>query len=253
MPNPVYKFWLVIRSTVFWPPFLLVTLLTAPILCLLMVFPFSVRIAVVRIWINISLGLLHLICGLKYVVEGCDNIPENGFIIMSKHSSTWETIALQKFFDPMIWVVKRELTWIPIFGWGLIALNAIALNRSIGRKAINQLIEQSKRRMDQGRVLMLFPEGTRVMPKQEKPFKIGGAIIAQRTGYAVLPIAHNAGEYWPRHSWIKWPGTIRVVIGKPIDPQGKTADQIIQQVKHWITSTGEDISDPQQLRNIGIL
>lgn len=252
MPSPMYKLWLVIRSTLFWPPFLLVTIASALVLCLLMVFPFGVRMAVVRLWINISLGLLHLTCGLKYVVEGRENIPDNGFIVMSKHSSTWETIALQKFFDPMIWVVKRELTWIPIFGWGLIAVNAIALDRGTGRKAINQLIEQSKKRMDEGRILMLFPEGTRVMPKQEKPFKVGGAIISQRTGYAVLPIAHNAGEFWPRHSWIKWPGTIRVVIGKPIDPEGKTPDEIIGLVKDWITTTGERISDPQQLKNIGI-
>ena len=252
MPSPMYKLWLIIRSTLFWPPFLLITLTSGLFLCLLMIFPFSVRIAVVRLWINLSLGLLHVICGLKYVVEGTENIPDNGFIVMSKHSSTWEAIALQKFFDPMIWVVKRELTWIPIFGWGLIAVNAIALDRGTGRKAINQLIEKSKKRMDEGRILMLFPEGTRVMPKQQKPFKMGGAIISQRTGYAVLPVAHNAGEYWPRHSWIKWPGTIRVVIGKPIDPEGKEPAEIIGLVKDWIVSTGEDISDPQQLKNIGI-
>jgi 1-acyl-sn-glycerol-3-phosphate acyltransferase len=252
MPSPMYKLWLVIRSTLFWPPFLLATLTFAIILCLLMIFPFNIRIAVVRLWINLSLGLLHVICGLKYVVEGTENIPENGFIVMSKHSSTWEAIALQKFFDPMVWVVKRELTWIPIFGWGLIAVNAIALDRGTGRKAINQLIEQSKKRMDEGRILMLFPEGTRVMPKQQKPFKVGGAIVSQRTGYAVLPVAHNAGEYWPRHSWIKWPGTIRVVIGKPIDPEGKEPAEIIGLVKDWIISTGEEISDSQQLKNIGI-
>ncbi|MFT5658637.1 MAG: 1-acyl-sn-glycerol-3-phosphate acyltransferase [Gammaproteobacteria bacterium] len=253
MPGRAYRLWLAIRSSLFWPPFLLVTVLVAPVLCLLMVFPFSFRIAVIKLWINISLGLLQLICGLKYEVEGLENIPQHGFIIMSKHSSTWETIALQKFFGPMVWVVKRELTWIPIFGWGLIAMNAIALNRGTGRKAINQLIEQSKKRMDEGRILMLFPEGTRVMPKQQKPFKVGGAIISQRTGYAVLPVAHNAGEFWPRHSWIKWPGTIKVVIGKPIDPEGKTPDQIIRLVKDWITTTGEEISDSQQLKNIGVL
>jgi 1-acyl-sn-glycerol-3-phosphate acyltransferase len=252
MPSSMYKTWLVIRSALFWPPFLFFTLTFALMLCVLMFFPFSFRMAIVRLWINVSLGLLHVICGLKYVVEGSENIPHNGFIVMSKHSSSWEAIALQKFFDPMVWVVKRELTWIPIFGWGLIAVNAIALNRGTGRKAINQLIEQSKRRMDEGRILMLFPEGTRVMPKQTKPFKMGGAIISQRTGYAVLPVAHNAGEYWPRHSWIKWPGTIRVVIGKPIDPEGKTPDQIIGLVKDWITTTGEEISDPQQLKNIGV-
>ena len=172
---------------------------------------------------------------------------------MSKHSSTWETIALQKFFDPMVWVVKRELTRIPIFGWGLLAMNAIALNRGSGRKAINQLVQESRKHMDQGRILMLFPEGTRVLPMEQKPFKIGGAIVSEKTGYAVLPIAHNAGEFWPRHSWIKWPGTIRLVIGEPIEPAGKKSDQIIEEVKQWITTTCDEISDKQQLKKLGLL
>jgi len=172
---------------------------------------------------------------------------------MSKHSSTWETIAIQRFFRPMVWVVKRELTWIPFFGWALKAVNAIALNRGTGRKAITQLIRESQRHMDQGRILMLFPEGTRVLPMQAKPFKLGGAIISQRTGYAVVPIAHNAGEFWPRHSWIKWPGTIRVVIGPPIEPAGKKPEEIIAEVGGWISRECERISDKKQLQRIGVL
>ncbi len=197
--------------------------------------------------------LLNLFCGLNYQVEGLENIPEHGFILMSKHSSTWETIALQKFFEPMVWVVKRELTRIPFFGWGLISMNAIALNRGSGREAIKQLIQESRKHMDQGRILMLFPEGTRVLPREQKPFKMGGAIVSEKTGYAVLPIAHNAGEFWPRHSWIKWPGTIRLVIGKPIEPEGKKPEEIIAEVKQWITSTCDRISDQQQLRKLGVL
>jgi 1-acyl-sn-glycerol-3-phosphate acyltransferase len=200
-----------------------------------------------------ALATLRIFCGLKYTVEGMENIPENGFIVMSKHSSTWETIVIQRFFRPLVWVVKRELTWIPFFGWGLKAMDAIALNRGTGRKAINQLIRESQFHMDQGRILMLFPEGTRVLPLQKKPFKIGGAIVSQRTGYAVLPIAHNAGEFWPRHSWIKWPGTVRVVIGKPIDPAGKKPEEIIAEVATWITSECERISDKSQLQRIGVL
>ena len=163
------------------------------------------------------------------------------------------TIAIQGLFRPMIWVVKRELTWIPFIGWALKAVHAIALNRGTGRKAINQLIEESQIHMDKGRILMLFPEGTRVLPKQKKPFKIGGAIVSQRTGYSVLPIAHNAGEFWPRHSWIKWPGTIRVVIGKPIDPEGKKPEDIINEVSNWILNECERISDEAQLHRIGVL
>lgn len=248
----MYKLWLGIRSTLFWPPFLLVIIVTALLLTLLMSAPLRLRIALIKNWINSSLAILKYICGLDYQIEGRENIPEHGFIVMSKHSSTWETIALQKFFDPMVWVVKKELTRIPFFGWGLIAMNAIALNRGTGRQAIKQLINESRQRMDEGRILMLFPEGTRVPPGEKKPFKMGGAIVSEKTGYAVLPVAHNAGEFWPRHSWIKWPGTIRIVIGKPIYPEGRKAEQIIAEVEQWITTTCEQISDRQQLARLGI-
>ena len=253
MVSPFYRFWLGLRSTLFWLFFLPFTLFIAILLVMIFYAPLKLRIGLIKIWISYSLGLLHYFCGLKYQVEGLENIPKHGFILMSKHSSTWETIALQKFFDPMVWVVKRELTRIPIFGWGLMAVNAIALDRGTGRKAIKQLIQESKKRMDQGRILMLFPEGTRVLPMEQKPFKVGGAIISEKTGYAILPIAHNAGEFWPRHSWIKWPGTIRVVIGEPIKPEGRKSDQIIEEVKQWITSTCEEISDPQQLKMLGLI
>jgi len=248
----LYKTWLVIRSTLFWVAFMLGMVLIAPILSLLIWSPLSWRIAFIRLWINWSLITLRFFCGLGFRVEGRENIPDHGFIVMSKHSSTWETIALQKFFDPMVWVVKRELTRIPFFGWGLIAMNAIALDRGTGRQAIKQLIVESRKRMDEGRILMLFPEGTRVLPGEKKPFKIGGAIVSEKTGYAVLPVAHNAGEFWPRHSWIKWPGTITVVFGKPIYPEGKKSENIIAEVEQWIITTGERISDHQQLSKLGI-
>ena len=253
MINPVYKFWLAIRSTLFWILFLPFLLICATLLSLTFYMPLGFRMGIVKTWIAFSLAWLRITCGLKYSVEGMENIPQKGFIVMSKHSSTWETLSIQWFFRPLIWVVKRELTWIPFFGWALKAMNAIALDRGTGRKAINQLIEESQRQMDAGRILMLFPEGTRVLPMQVKPFKMGGAIISQRTGYAVLPIAHNAGEFWPRHSWIKWPGTIRVVIGPPIEPGDKTPNQIITEVGDWITRECERVSDKAQLQRIGVL
>ena len=253
MVNPVYKLWLVIRSTLFWILFLPFVLVCATLVSLFFFMPLWFRMGIVKIWIAYSLACLRITCGLHYTVEGTENIPDQGFIVMSKHSSTWETIAIQSFFRPLIWVVKRELTWIPFFGWALKAMDAIALNRGTGRKAINQLIEESQRQMDRGRILMLFPEGTRVLPMQVKPFKLGGAIVSQRTGYAVLPIAHNAGEFWPRHSWIKWPGTVRVVIGAPIEPGDKSPEQIIAEVGDWITRECERISDKKQLQRIGVL
>ncbi|MDC1286493.1 1-acyl-sn-glycerol-3-phosphate acyltransferase [Gammaproteobacteria bacterium] len=253
MVNPLYKVWLIIRSTLFWMLFLPGVLVCATFSSLSFYMPLWFRMGIVKFWIAYSLASLRITCGLKYTVEGTENIPEDGFIVMSKHSSTWETIAIQRFFRPMVWVVKRELTWIPFFGWALKAMNVIALDRGTGRKAISQLIRESKQRMDQGRILAMFPEGTRVLPMQSKPFKLGGAIVSQRTGYAVLPVAHNAGEFWPRHSWIKWPGTIRVVIGPPIEPDGKKAEAIIAEVGSWITRECAAISDTEQLKRIGVL
>ncbi|MBL6999031.1 MAG: 1-acyl-sn-glycerol-3-phosphate acyltransferase [Gammaproteobacteria bacterium] len=252
VPGALYRFWLVLRGSLFWIVFLPSVLLCALLLTLSSYFPIGVRVGIIKVWIVMNLSWIKLTCGLDYRVEGLENIPAEGFIIMSKHSSTWETIALQLFFRPMVWVVKRELTFIPFFGWGLKAMNAIAINRGTGRKAIKQLIEEGRQRMDEGRIVMLFPEGTRVLPGQHKPFKLGGAILAEKTGYSILPIAHNAGEFWPRHSWIKWPGTIRVVIGPPISPEGKKPDQIIREVEHWITETGDQISDRAQLKRLGI-
>ena len=253
MVNPFYKFWLAIRATLFWIFFLPMLLLLATLLSLLFFAPLAVRVGVVHLWIAYSLFCLRLFCGLTHEVEGLENIPDEGFIVMSRHSSTWETISIQRYFRPMIWVVKRELTWIPFFGWALKAMNAIALNRGTGRKAINQLVNESRPFMDRGRILMLFPEGTRVPPGGYRPFKLGGAIVSQQTGYAILPIAHNAGEFWPRHSWIKWPGKIRMVIGKPIDPAGKTPEQIVREVEGWVLAECERISDKQQLRRLGVL
>lgn len=252
MPSPAYKFWLVIRSSLFWVAFLPSSLVIAFLITVSFFMPLGFRINLIKTWIWINLSWLKLVCGLDYQIEGLDNIPADGFIVMSKHSSTWETIALQKFFRPMVWVIKRELTHIPFFGWGLKAMDAIAINRGTGRKAIKQLINEGRQRMDEGRIVMLFPEGTRVLPGQYKPFKLGGAILAQKTGYQILPIAHNAGEYWPRHSWIKWPGTIKVVIGKPIDPGDLKPDQIIQQVEQWVLETCEQISDKKQLKKLGV-
>ena len=254
MVSSLYKFWLGVRSTLFWIAFAPVTLLLATLVLFIFFLPIGARIMVVRVWAAYTLFILRLFCGLSYRVEGQENIPEEGFIVMSKHSSTWETIAIQGLFSrPLVWVVKRELTWIPFFGWGLRVMDSIALNRGTGRKAINQLIAESRVLMGRGRILMMFPEGTRVPPGQQKPFKLGGAIVSQQTGFPVLPIAHNAGEFWPRHSWIKWPGEIRVVIGKPIPPGERTPEQIIEQVGNWILTECERISDPAQLQRVGVV
>lgn len=251
--SPGQKLWLILRGSLFWLVFLPSVLIYAALITLSWWLPISFRTVLIKQWIRLNLAWIRLTCGLDYEIEGLQNIPPHtGFIVMSKHSSTWETIALQLFFPPMVWVVKRELMWLPFFGWGLKAMNAIGINRGTGRKAIRQLVDEGRQRMDEGRIVMLFPEGTRVMPGQYKPFKIGGAILAHKTGYPILPVAHNAGEFWPRHSWIKWPGRIKVVIGPPIEPGERKPDQIIAEVEQWILATCDSISDRQQLKKLDI-
>ncbi len=162
--------------------------------------------------------LLKHLCGLDYRVEGREHLPGGAAIILSKHQSAWETIAFQEIFPPQTWVLKRELMWIPLFGWALALLRPIAIDRSAGRKAIEQVIEQGRERLQSGIWVVVFPEGTRVAPGTRKRYGMGGAVLAAETGYPVVPVAHNAGSFWPRRGFLKRPGTVRVVIGPVIDP-----------------------------------
>jgi 1-acyl-sn-glycerol-3-phosphate acyltransferase len=133
-------------------------------------------------------------------------------------------------------VLKRELLKVPFFGWGLAAIRPIAIDRAAGRAAVEQLTSQGRERLRSGRCVMIFPEGTRVRPGETQRYRMGGAVLASETNAPVVPVAHNAGELWPRHSFIKWPGEITVAIGPPIDTTGKTADQINTEAREWIES-----------------
>jgi 1-acyl-sn-glycerol-3-phosphate acyltransferase len=135
------------------------------------------------------------------------------------------------------------LMWIPVFGWALALTDPIAINRGAGRVAIKQLVTEGTKKLNAGKWMVLFPEGTRMQPGKTKKYKIGGALLAEKSGYPVIPIAHNAGEFWPRHSFIKWPGTISVVIGPVIETKGRSAEEINAEVFNWIENTMKDISD----------
>ncbi len=248
----LYKLFLSVRALIFWLFFVPSVIACAILLSLSIVFPISFRIRILRLWIPMTLFWLKLTCGLSYQIEGLENIPKQGFIVMSNHSSSWETFVLQSFLPPLVWVVKRELLFVPFFGWGLRAMNAIALKRGSGRKAVTQLIKEGRERMDEGRTVIIFPEGTRVPPGEKRPYKAGGAILAEKTHFPILPIAHNAGNYWPRHSWIKWPGTIKVVIGPLIQPEGKNSGQIIAEVEQWISPKVDELNDHEQLARLGL-
>ena len=160
---------------------------------------------------------------------------------MANHQSTWETMALGLIFPPLTWVIKRELFLVPIFGWGLALTHPIALNRGAGRKAVEQLVQQGKEKLRQGRWVLIFPEGTRTPPGTKRNFKIGGAILASESNVPVVPVAHNSGNYWARKQFTKKPGTIQMIIGRKIESQGKTAEQINQEVFDWISAQRDAI------------
>ncbi|MCP4933912.1 MAG: 1-acyl-sn-glycerol-3-phosphate acyltransferase, partial [bacterium] len=159
------------------------------------------------------------------------------------HQSAWETISLRCILPTtQAWVLKRELMWIPVFGWALAVAQPIAINRKAGRKAVNQIIEIGRQRLRQGRSVVIFPEGTRVAPGERKRYGIGGAMLAKKSGYPIVPIAHNAGVFWPRRSLKKYPGTIQIVIGPEIKTDGRDAKEINKKVEAWIESTVAKLS-----------
>jgi 1-acyl-sn-glycerol-3-phosphate acyltransferase len=185
---------------------------------------------------------LRITCRLDFRIEGRENIPDETCIVMAKHQSAWETIAMQQVFPPQTWVLKRELLWLPIFGWGLALMRPVAIDRKAGKKALRQVLEQGSDRLKRGLWLIVFPEGTRTAPGERKRYAIGGAILAQKSGYPILPVCHNAGEFWAKGSFLKHPGTITLVIGEPIDPSGRRANEINEQVEAWIETTYQRIT-----------
>lgn len=180
------------------------------------------------------LWLLKVICGIRMEVRGLENIPEQACVVLSKHQSAWETLSLQLVLPPHAWVAKRELLWIPFFGWLLALSSPIALDRSKGKAAMKELLKKGKEKLEQGFSIVLFPEGTRMPYGERGKYKIGGALLASHAGVPVLPVAHNAGKFWGRNAFIKKPGTIVMVIGPVIDTTGLKAEEINARTEEWI-------------------
>ncbi len=225
---------ILLRSLVFFVVYSITAVLFSCLGVLLWPLPFKWRYAVVSQWAKLNIWLLAKICDLHLEVEGKEHIGEEPAVIICKHQSAWETLALQAVFPPQVWVLKRELLWIPFFGWGLASLNPIAIDRKAGRKALSQVIEQGLDRLSSGAWVVVFPEGTRVAPGRMGRFGIGGARLAVDTGYPVIPVAHDAGHYWPKRGFLKKPGTIRMVIGKKIDTSNADAGILNQQLFEWM-------------------
>ncbi len=193
-------------------------------------------------WNRFNLWWLEVACSIHYEVVGLEHIPATNAIVLCKHQSAWETLVLPLCLPPLAFVIKRELLWIPFFGWGLALMEPIAINRGAPRKAINQLLSQGRERLQSGRWVVVFPEGTRVAVGSKGTYLLGGALLAQRTGYPVIPVAHNAGECWPRRSFLKRPGTIQLTFGPVIESTGKSAAEINALAESWIEKTVGEIS-----------
>ncbi len=182
------------------------------------------------------------LCGLRYQIEGEENIPDHASVILIKHSSVFETYAQLAIFPPQTWVLKRELLWIPLFGWGLATMKPIAIKRGAGRTAVTQVIRQGKQRLAEGIWIIVFPEGTRMPPGQTRKYGISGAALASEAGVNILPVAHNAGDLWARRGIKKSPGLIRFVIGPPIDASTQSPKETNAIVQRWIEKTMAEIS-----------
>jgi 1-acyl-sn-glycerol-3-phosphate acyltransferase len=219
-----------------------VTLYTIPLGLLGWAMPVTWVGALGAQWAHINLFALRVLCGLGFRVTGAEHLAGPNTLCLSKHQSAWETIAFLAILPrPQTWVVKQELLRVPVFGWSLAQFKPIAIDRSAGRKAARQLLEQGAAALADGRWVIVFPEGTRVAAGERGRYGMGGALLAERAGRPVIPIAHNAGVFWARRDIRKYPGIIDVVIGPPICTRGRKASEIHRDLETWIEGTVADL------------
>jgi 1-acyl-sn-glycerol-3-phosphate acyltransferase len=197
--------------------------------------PFNIRYKLGRFWCVLMLWCMKVFVGLKYEVEGLENVdPTQAAIIFSNHQSAWETLALRVIMPTQSAVMKRELLYLPLWGWSLLLLKSIVIDKRNARAALKNLVQDGTKYLKEGLYILIFPEGTRAGAREVKSFNIGGAMLAQKSGYPVIPVVHNAGDFWPRYSFLKYAGTIKVKIGKPIQTAGRKASDINAEAEAWI-------------------
>ncbi len=211
------------------PPYSLLALATFPL-------PRMARFRIITGWSRIVVWLARVVLGIRYSVRGRERLPQRPSVILAKHQSAWETLAFQAIFPPQVLVVKRELLWIPFFGWGLALASPIAIDRGRGPAALKRMVELGRRRLAQGFWIAVFPEGTRTRPGERRPYHVGGAWLAVQCGAPVVPVAHNAGLFWGKNAFLKRPGTVTVEIGAPIESEGADPHRLNAAAEEWIES-----------------
>ncbi|MFZ1906645.1 MAG: lysophospholipid acyltransferase family protein [Steroidobacteraceae bacterium] len=220
--------------------FLWTFLYAIPFTLLCLVLPFPRRFALARVYAASVLAVLRWCCGLDYRVEGAP-LPEGSHVTLWKHSSTWETIAMMVVVPRQVWVLKRELLWIPAVGQGLRLLHSIAIDRKAGHTAVAQVVEQGKQRLAEGDWVVIFPEGTRMRAGETRRYGVSGTLLAAETNRLIVPVAHNAGAFWPRRGLMKKPGTVRVVIGAPVAAAGREVREVNEEIQAWIEATVREL------------
>ena len=197
---------------------------------------------IARQWVRWQFFMLKHVCRLDYRVEGMENIPAQNAITYWKHQSTWETMAQLLIFPAQSWVLKRELLWLPLVGQAIFALEPIAINRKSGHAAVKQVLELGVQRLNAGLWVAIFPEGTRMPPGTTRRYGLSGALLADKTGKPIVPVAHNAGDFWKRKAFLKYPGIVQVRIGKPVYANGRKPDEINAEIQEWIEAQMSKIS-----------
>jgi 1-acyl-sn-glycerol-3-phosphate acyltransferase len=198
--------------------------------------PFARRFALARVYARSVLRVLKWSCGLDYRIEG-EPLPAGCHIALWKHSSSWETVAMMVVFPRQVWVLKRELLWIPVLGLALRQLHSIAIDRKAGHSAVAQVIEQGKARLAEEDWVIIYPEGTRMPAGVTRRYGVSGTLLASETGKLIVPVAHNAGFFWPRRGLLKRSGTVRVVIGRPVAVAGRDVRLVNEEIQQWIEAT----------------
>lgn len=232
----------IFRNILYWLLLSVATVVVFLLLLLLLPLPRRWRHRVGILWPYFILWILKEVIGLKYQIIGRENIPDYPSVICSKHQSGWETIALQTIFPMQVYIAKRSLFFIPFFGWGLWIMNTIGIDRSHPRGALKQILTQGRERIEKGFWIAIFPEGTRIKPGRGGNYKHGAAIIAKELHVPLVPVAHNAGEFWPKGSILKYPGEVTVVIGQPISSDTTlSANEVIKQTETWIEKQQREI------------
>ena len=222
------------RSLVFFIGMLATAVVYTPFALVVSPLPPVMRSRLIGGWAKMIVAWLRLACGLTHRVTGLENLPDEPCVILSKHQSAWETIAYQEIFPAQAWVLKRELLWVPFFGWGLAATRPIAIDRSAGVRALDDVVKQGMDRLKGGRYVVVFPEGTRMAPGAHGRYNPGGAMLAKRAGVPVVPVAHNSGSFWSRRGFLKRPGVIEVRVGAPIEVADRRPKQINAEAEGWI-------------------